>query len=280
MVSELSLLFMSTTLVITLVLPVVLIIAYAMVNRGEKTVSAWFLGAAGFVVFQLFLRSPILSVLSSFEGFQKFAGEHYIWYAIFLGFTAGLFEVMGRVCVASILSERLTFERGVAAGLGHGSVEAILLVGITYISNLLYATMINNGTYDSVIEETLAAGADAAGLYAAKSALTDTPAYVFGLAGFERILTMICHLALSLVVCYFVAKKQTMKGVIISLAFHTVLDTGSGILSGLGTAFLKDAVTQNTVYVLTYAFMILLTALAVLAIKKIRDCWEYESQAA
>lgn len=277
MVSELSLLFMSITLVISLILPVVLNVVYAIAYKGEKTVSAWFLGAAGFVVFQMLVRTPILSAVSTLPGFADFVNNYYVLYAVILGVTAALFEVIGRVCVAIIMSDKLTYHRGVAAGLGHGGIEAMLLIGLTYVTNLLYSTMINNGSYDMIIEQTAVAGMDVTSLYTMKDTLINTPSYLFGLGGFERILTIICHLAMSLVVCYFVAKKQTMKGVVIALVFHTLIDTGSGILSGLNSVYMKEAVSQNTAYVLTYAFLIAMAALAILAIKKIKDRWEYET---
>lgn len=277
MVNQLSILFMSITLVITLVLPVVGLVVYALTNRGEKIPSAWFLGAAGFVVFQMMVRTPILSAVSGLSGFQDFVSNHYVLYAIILGFTAGLFEVAGRVSVAIVMSDRLTFKRGVAAGLGHGGIEAMLLVGVTYVNNMLYTSMINDGSYAAIIEETAAAGMDTTGLYAVMEELINTPFYMFGLGGFERILSMVCHLAMSLVVCYFVSQKQVMKGVLISLAFHTLIDTVSGILSGLSTPYMGELVSENVSYILTYVFLIAMTAVAVLAILKIKDRWENEA---
>ncbi|MBQ7776724.1 MAG: YhfC family intramembrane metalloprotease, partial [Lachnospiraceae bacterium] len=245
MVSTTSIIFMVITLVISLILPIVLFIAYAVANKGKGIVSAWFLGAAGFFVLQILIRLPILSVLGILPGFQSFVAEHYVIYVLILGFTAGLFEVVGRFAVAKIMSKNLTYKRGIAAGLGHGGIEAMVIVGMTYINNLLYAAMINGGTYDTIIEQTAAMGVDVSSLYAIKASLIDTPAYMFGLAGYERLLTMICHVAMSLLVCYFVAKKQTLKGVLISLVLHTILDTASGLISGMATPYMGQVISQN-----------------------------------
>ena len=51
---------MCVTLVIALVLPVVILIVYAIKNRKQGVVGAWFLGAAGFFVTQMVIRTPIL----------------------------------------------------------------------------------------------------------------------------------------------------------------------------------------------------------------------------
>ena len=270
MVSETAIMFMVITLVISLILPILMLIIYAVANKGKKVTSAWFLGAAGFFVMQVVIRLPILSVLGTMPAFLSFATEHYAIYAVLLGFTAGLFEVMGRLAVAKIMSKELTFERSLAAGLGHGGIEAMILIGTTYINNLAYSAMINSGTFEVAVAQTAAAGVDVSSLYAAKEALLGTPAYMFGLAGFERVLTMICHVAMTLLVCYFVAKKQILKGVLITLALHTLLDSVTALLNGLSTPYMGAVISQNTAYALVYGFLSVMTAVSVVIIVKVR----------
>lgn len=277
MVSGTSIFFMWVTLFISLILPVALLIIYALKNKGQKIVSAWFLGAAGFFVLQILLRLPILSTLSLMPGFQSFAENNYVVYALILGFTAGLFEVIGRLVVAKLMSKNLTYERSIAAGLGHGGIEAMLLIGMTYINNLLYAGMINGGTFDVTVEQTAALGVDVSSLLAAKDALINTPSYLFGLAGYERLLTIICHTAMSLLVCYFVYKKQTMKGVLIALIIHTMLDCVSGLISGLSTPYMGNVITENTGYVLVYGFLTIMAAISVVIILKVKKEFKKEA---
>lgn len=59
MVSTASIIAMCTTLAISLLLPVALFIVYGVIHRKKKVVSAWFLGAAGFFVTQIMIRTPI-----------------------------------------------------------------------------------------------------------------------------------------------------------------------------------------------------------------------------
>ncbi len=277
MVSGTSIFFMWVTLFISLILPVALLIIYALKNKGKKIVSAWFLGAAGFFVLQIILRLPILSILSLMPGFQAFAENNYVVYVLLLGFTAGLFEVIGRLVVAKIMSKNLTYERSIAAGLGHGGIEAMLLIGMTYINNLLYAGMINGGTFDMTVEQTAALGVDVSSLHAVKDALLNTPSYLFGLAGYERLLTIICHTAMSLLVCYFVYKKQTMKGVLIALILHTILDCVSGLISGLSTPYMGSVISENTGYVLTYGFLTIMAVVSLVIILKVKKEFKKEA---
>ena len=267
---------MCVTLFISLILPVVVLIVYALKNRKQGVAGAWFLGAAGFFVTQIVIRVPILSTLSLMPGFVSFVENHYVLYALMLGLTAALFEVVGRFACAKILSKNLTYTKGFAAGLGHGGIEAIVLIGMTYVSNLLYVAMINTGAIEGVIVQTEAMGVDAAPVYALVDSLVNTPSYLFLLAGYERILAMIGHVAMTLVVFYFMSKKQTLKGIGICVLYHFVMDSMVGIISGLATPYLGSVVSQNVSYAITYVFLTVMAIVAVVAIGKIRAAWKAE----
>ena len=202
-----------------------------MKNKRQGVAGAWVLGALGFFIPQMVIRLPLLSALSAGEGFVSFIENHYLLYALFLGVTAALFEVAGRFACAKILSNHLTYTKGIAAGLGHGGIEAMVLIGMTYVSNLLYAVMINSGAIEGMIEETAGMGVDVEAVYTLVDTLVNTPGYLYLLAGYERILTMIVHVAMTLVVFYFMWKEETWKGIGICVAYHAVLDTMSGVIS-------------------------------------------------
>jgi len=269
---------MCVTLFISLILPVVALIVYAVKNKKQGVASAWFLGAAGFFVTQIVIRVPILSTLSLMPGFVSFVENHYVLYALMLGLTAALFEVVGRYASAKIMSKNLTFTKGFAAGLGHGGIEAMVLIGMTYVSNLLYVAMINTGAIEGVIAQTEAMGVEvAAEVYALVDTLVNGPAYLYLLAGYERILAMIGHVAMTLVVFYFMSKKETLKGIGICVLYHFVMDSMVGIISGLATPYLGSVISQNVSYAITYVFLTAMAAVAVVAIVKIKAAWKVES---
>lgn len=267
---------MCVTLFISLILPVIVLIVYALKNRKQGVAGAWFLGAAGFFVTQIVIRVPILSMLSLMPGFMAFAENHYVIYSLMLGLTAALFEVAGRYASAKILSKNLTFTKGFAAGLGHGGIEAIILIGMTYVSNLLYVVMINTGAIEGVIAQTEAMGVDVTPVYTLVDTLVNGPAYLYLLAGYERILAMIGHVAMTLVVFYFMSRKQTLKGIGICVLYHFVMDSMVGIIGGIATPYLGSVVSQNVSYVITYVFLTTMAAVAVVAIGKIRAAWKVE----
>ena len=274
-VSNSSIAAMFVTLFISMVLPIIVLIVYALKNRRQGVASAWFIGAAGFFVTQMVIRVPILSALSSMPGFVAFAENQYILYALMLGLTAALFEVAGRYASAKIMSKNLTFTKGFAAGLGHGGIEAIVLIGMTYVSNLLYVVMINTGAIEGVIAQTEAMGVDVSSeAYALVDTLVNGPAYLYLLAGYERILAMIGHVAMTLVVFYFMSKEETLKGIGICVLYHFVMDSMVGIIGGLATPYLGSVISQNVSYAITYIFLTAMAAVAVVAIRKIKVAFQ------
>ena len=273
MVSTSAIIAVCVTLFVSLILPLIIYIVYGVKNKGKGVWTAWLLGAAGFFVMQVIIRVPLVNGVSLLPGFTLFVQRHYILYCLILAVTAALFEVIGRYAVAKILSKKLSFTKGIAAGLGHGGIEAMVLIGMTYINNLLYIMMINSGTYDTVIEQTAAMGVDASPLLTIRETLLATSAGMFYLAGYERILTMILHTALSLLVGYFVWKKKDALGILVCIVIHTLVDFVSPLLSGLSTDYLGFVISQNTAYVLIYVFLTLVAAGSVVLICKIKKLW-------
>ena len=154
------------TLLVSLVLPLALPFALSLKYRAEGLWKAWLVGAAGFVVPQVLIRLPILSYLGTRADFVAFAQNHLLVYALGLAFTAGLFELSGRYAGASVLRKDLTFRRAVIMGLGHGGIEAIILVGLSYVRNIAFLVSMMTGALDAQIAGMTAAGTDASQLAA------------------------------------------------------------------------------------------------------------------
>lgn len=255
------------TLFISLLLPLVVYVIYGIRNPKKGVWEAWLLGAAGFFVMQIIIRTPILNVLSLNQSFLDFAKNHYVMYCFDLALTAALFEVVGRYLVAKVMSKKLTFERSFAAGLGHGGIEAIIIVGMAYINNIIYIALINTGGFDSLVAQSAGLGVDISSLVAVKDALIGTKSYIFLLAGYERILTMIAHVALSMLVCYFVSRKKDLTGILICLALHFVMDFVSSVVSGMATSYLGNMISSNASYAIIYVFLTAVAAAAVMGIR-------------
>ncbi|MBR6595303.1 MAG: YhfC family intramembrane metalloprotease [Oscillospiraceae bacterium] len=270
MISGMTLIGCIVSLFISLLLPVIAISIYSYQNKGGKMVSAWVLGAVGFVISQLVVRVSILSALQGMPWFTDFSENHAFLYTFSLAFTAGLFELAGRFVVAKLLAAKnLNYKRSLAAGLGHGGIEAMILVGITYLNNILYILMINNGTFDTVVNDALLAGTDVTAMLQVKDALISTSPALFFLGGFERILAMTGHVAMSMLVCYGIHIGKPLKCSLICLGIHTLMDLTAGInmLAGKG-------LSQTVAYVIIYGILTVMAALSLMIIRDIRRRWK------
>lgn len=258
------------TLIVALVLPVAVLVVYALKNRKQGIISAWLLGAAGFFVTQILIRLPILTVLQTQSWFADAAQNHLFLYAFGLAFTAGLFELAGRLGVAKCLEKKLTWKRALAAGLGHGGIEAMLLIGVTYVNNLAYIAMINTGSFETVLAQTAAMGVDVSQLEMIRSQLLEMSSAMFLLGGFERILAMTAHAAMSVLVCWGVHSRKLLPCLLACLGVHTFIDL---------TAGLSLVLPQTTAYVIIYGILIVVAAISLLILKEIHRRWQEEEVA-
>ena len=253
------------TLLVSLVLPVAALIVFVVRNKKQGILSAWLLGAAGFFVTQILIRLPILTVLQSQSWFAAFAQNNLFLYAFSLAFTAGLFELAGRFGVAKLMGKNLTWKRSLAAGLGHGGIEAMLLIGMTYVNNLIYIVMINSGAFDGLIAQTAAMGVDVSQLELIRQQLVAMTPGMFLLAGLERLLAMTAHVAMSVLVCFGLAHKKALPCALVCLLIHTFIDL---------TAGLSLVLPQTTAYLIIYSILIAVAAASLFILKELRRRWK------
>lgn len=268
MVATATILCICISLVICLALPVVLVLPFAVKYKKQGILSGWLLGAAGFFVTQMLIRLPILMTLQGQSWFLAFSQNHLFLYAFTLAFTAGLFELAGRFAVAKLMKRR-TYRRSLAAGMGHGGIEAMVIAGMAMVNNLIYAAMINSGTFPQVLAEAAAMGVDVSQLELIRDQLITYPSALFLLGAFERLLCMAAHSAMSMLVCYGVAHRKTIPCLLICLAIHTMIDL---------TAGLAMVLPQVTAYCIIYPILTVVAAASVWILKDIRRRWQPESQ--
>lgn len=270
--NSLSMICIILTLIVSLILPPVFLAVYALRHKKQGIWSAWLLGALGFFVPQMLIRMPVLNVLGANSDFLAFTQAHPVLYSLGLAFTAGLFELAGRVAAAMLLRKNLTYRRSLAAGLGHGGIEAMVIVGMAYITNLFFLYLIQSGGFDGFVAQTAASGADVSYLKTIPDIFAATPPAMYLLAGYERLLTMTCHAAMSMIVCYAVHRKRILTGLLVCLVIHTFLDSVAGISLLVG-----KGLSQAAAYTIIYTVLTAVTVFAVLILKTIRTRWAAET---
>jgi len=196
-VSSLSIIFMVLTGVIVFAFPIGLAVWAKRRYRAAFSFIPLLGGVLAFFISQEIIRLPIVQLLlPTLPWFQSLMKVSWAYF-LFMSFTAGLVEEPARYIVFSILKQRRSFTDGLSYGIGHGGIEAILLVGITYISNLFLSLAINSGNLGALGSQLPST---------VISALTDTPSYLFAVAGIERIF---CHCTAN---CAVPARSQRVPG--------------------------------------------------------------------
>lgn len=223
-VSNLSIGFMVVSLFLAVFFPVILGIYF---YRKEKISGrAVLVGVLVFFVFQVITRIPLLGFLPRFAWYRAMASNP-VALGLFLGLTAGLFEEVGRfIGFKYFLASRLEWKNGVAYGIGHGGIEAILLVGLGYINNIIMSIMINAGAFGALVGAKLPPETAQQIL----NSLVDMPSYVFLIGGIERVFAILVQIALSLVVLYGVMEKRKIY-LLYAILFHTLLNAPVVVMS-------------------------------------------------
>lgn len=206
MVSGISIVFMFVTFILSVGFPVGLVIYFY--RKWKISLFAVLTGALMFFLFQFVTRIPVLTIIQMQDWYKAFAGQNMVLTGVIIAFTAALFETAGRYLgLKYILKNKLDRKNSIAYGIGHGGIESIILVGITYIANIVYSILINAGVVDSKLVPQL----------------VDLAPGIFLAAGIERVFAILFHIAAALLVAYGIMYNKYMY-ILLSLLFHTLLD--------------------------------------------------------
>ncbi len=223
-VSSLSIGFMVVSLLLVVFFPLALGIYFYKKERFSGR--AVLVGALVFFIFQVLTRIPLLGLLPRF-GWYRAMAVNPLAMGLFLGVTAGLFEEIGRyIGFKCFLAGRLEWKNGVAYGIGHGGIEAFLLVGLAYVNNIIMSIMINMGVFGAVAGSKLPPET----AQQIMNGLLGTPSYAFLLGGIERVFAILVQIALSLLVLYSVVKRRKVY-LLYAILVHTVLNAPVVIMS-------------------------------------------------
>lgn len=134
---------------------------------------------------------------------------------------AGLFEETGRFAAFQLLrrsGKGGTPQDALIYGAGHGGMEAVLLVGLTNVSNLLLSFWLNTGT----LEQHMGQLDDAAAQALAAAVAAPPHTYLWG--GLERIVAVAIHISLSVLVWRAVERRASLWLFPAAIALHAGVD--------------------------------------------------------
>jgi uncharacterized membrane protein YhfC len=184
------------------------------------------IGAAAFLISQVLLRLPAIGLLQPRLA-PRLAGSPALQWAwlVFLSVTAGLFEESARWIAFrwALKKSPRTLATGVGYGVGHGGIEALLLIGVGQLASAGMIWLYGTGLLDKLIPvEALKA------FPAQLAAIASQPAWTPLLAVWERAGSLCFHIALSVLVLIAVARRR-ISLLLLAIAFHA-----AGNLSAVG----------------------------------------------
>ena len=235
-VSLASIIGMCFTLLISFGLPIGLLL-YAMNKLKAKMISFW-IGAATFVVFALVLEQ--LLHIGMINQFGEALTGNILIKAIYGGLAAGIFEEVGRFISMKLFMKRLlNKENAFMYGVGHGGIEAMIIVGLTTVSNLISAYMINTGLMEKSLE--LFDSDIKQQTIDQLTVLWTTSPVDFYMAGVERVLAITLHLSLSYIV-YRAVKDGKIQLLFLSIALHAFADFVTVLVAGYAPIIVVEIV--------------------------------------
>lgn len=250
MVPALSFVFMAVSMIISIGIPVLLVIW--VMKKYKPGFWAVLSGIIVFTAVQMVFRIPLIQVFGLTNFGKTFIENNLLAYIAILSLTAGLVEEFGRYFAFKVmLKKKRDLKHGIAYGIGHGGIEAILIVGISFAANIVYSILINAGVFSAL------PGIEAVAMQPVIDALVNTPSLNFLLGGLERLFAICLHIALSVLVLYGVRKKK------ISFTFLAIL------IHGL-VNFVAVYIAQNVNIFLSEGFLFVVATASIVFIFKMR----------
>ncbi|WP_274364536.1 YhfC family intramembrane metalloprotease [Paenibacillus thermotolerans] len=215
MVSNLTIGSMFASAIFALLLFTGLIIFFK--KKEGISVKPIVIGALGFIVCTQVLEKILHTIVVL--NFPNYA-EHPWIFGIYGGLAAGTFEELGRFALfVWLLKKYREYKDGIAFGVGWGGIEAVVIILLTTVPNIIFAMMMNEGTFESSV----GANMTAEQLGVIKEAILNHGPSSYLLGMLERLFAVFLQIAFSLLVLLAVVKNK-FSLVILSLLIHAIID--------------------------------------------------------
>jgi len=232
--------------------PVVLIIALRKKQRGYF--GPVVVGMISFFLFQIVIRIPIMQTILPNLGWYQ--NSSLMFKIFFAAITAALFETFGRWFTMKLLmKDRHSYFTGILHGVGHGGIEAIMLIGINYIIYSVFSIQVNEVGATEFLASFTSQGVEVAdSMKQLVNVLVEEKSWMFLVSGYERLMTMIIHIGLSLLMMQGFVNKKVPLIALITFVIHFALDYGSVALhqNGVNLFLVEGYITLFAVALVLY----------------------------
>lgn len=234
-IPTLSIVFMVISCLIAFLVPVGLLLYFRIKKKAD--ILPFFIGCAVMLIFAFVLEQLAHSlILGSAAGI--IIQKNTLLYALYGGLMAGLFEETGRfVAFKTVLKRKQEKDQNALMyGAGHGGFEAIVILGLAMINNIIYSVFLNTG-HTEVITNTLSGDA-LTKVEMTFTELATIQSYQFLLGGVERLLAITLQISFSVLVWFAAKKKDKLYLYPVAVLMHLVVDSVAVLMSQKGVSLL------------------------------------------
>lgn len=244
-ISGISLASMIFVFIVAVFVPLFTFIYFKKKNPSARKMSV-LVGTLTFIIFALVLEKTMhLAVFKAFG--DVFASN--IWlYAVYGGLAAGIFEETGRfLSMKYLMKNSLDKQNSIMYGIGHGGIESVILVGLTYLSLIIVAIHLNSAP----VEKITVLMAKKPALFHQMQAIAAAPAFSLCLAGIERIIAFAFQISLSYLVYKSVAEKK-IQLFIAAIGLHFFIDASAVILSKYVPVYITELYLLTAISIVSF----------------------------
>ena len=211
-----------------------LALGYILIKRLNTSWKLWLIGALMFLV--SLIRFPLNNYLTQLVISGEITNISYWLIYLIPSITSGLFEETARYLGIRYLIKNDSYRTGLTYGAGHGGIESIFLVGLNVLT--IGIILVTN-------PETLGEMQ----LYSINS----TPWYLPLVGAYERIMTMIIQLSLSIMVLETIRQKKP-KYLIMAILIHAAINYLAITVVGYSILYAEMVVTGFAIGLAQWAY--------------------------
>jgi uncharacterized membrane protein YhfC len=240
-ISDLSVAIMIFGVIFSLALPLV---PYFILRKKMKArFVPVLIGAATFIVAALMLENTVHGFILGNPGVNAYLKANPLLYALYGGLMAGLFEESGRFGAFKLMQSKYNAPAdALTYGLGHGGIEAVIVLGLAMLSNIMIALMANSGSLSSTLAALPADQQEA--LKGAVTALAAVQPVELFAGMVERVGAVAFHVGASVLVFLAATKRSSIWLYPLAIFLHMLLDIPAVLfqVGVLGNVWVLEAV--------------------------------------
>ena len=210
-----------------------LALGYILIKRLNTSWKLWLIGALMFLV--SLIRFPLNNYLTQLVISGEITNISYWLIYLIPSITSGLFEETARYLGIRYLIKNDSYRTGLTYGAGHGGIESIFLVGLNVLTIGIMLVTNPESLGDM--------------LYSINS----TPWYLPLVGAYERIMTMIIQLSLSIMVLETIRQKKP-KYLILAILIHAAINYLSITAVGYSILYAEMVVTGFAIGLAQWAY--------------------------